>query len=1651
MKKFSIKISLVSFLLSLTILNLNIVRAQGPNAPEAASFEPVDATDMVNLSTGDFTYVLPILNVPSPEGGYPLALAYHSGIAMDQEASWTGLGWNLNPGAINRSINGYPDDYNSSLLNEYFYDKGDEVVVYSLSLSYSNGAASVGLGFSWGSHRSLGGCVSIGYGIDLGNQKLGGTIRAGTDGIGVNLGLTTKGGLTLGVGASSNGGFTGSIGFDNNGTGFNVSNNGSLNISIAQKHGRDNMVSLGFSLSSSGVGINAGVTNKTGNNVDGGVGAGVNLQFKNTVSMGDYNAQTSGLQIPLFVPTPIGIFSLSYGKQKFKYYLGKNENNIVTGPIYFNNNVNNNEVWVVMGIGNFGPVRHWYLGTFPSQEQAQNAADEANSPWCPCYPELVTSDEAFMDIYEISIADNDLSNSSIIEVDNAVFPGYDKYNVQAQGLSGSMSSRLFENGNLFGLSDKENKQGFTLTYALDGSVTSLPTHAQFNEKPYFYFDNEISTYLGFTNVSEANFNYNNSNNNILSYYANGVELNAKPRRVNSTYIDYYTIEDIRDNYSSLKGEGYLLPESGFDISSDYLPVNGIGAFKITSIEGKTYHYSLPVYNHEIVTRTHGTITARPNENQSYFEKRQLEPYATHWLLTAVTGPDYYDANNNGITDKDDYGYWVKFEYGKWSDAFVWKAPYGEDFIENEENHNIKTSIHGRKEVYYLDRVKTRTHTALFIKRERNDAKSIHWDYKSVDHRDDIEQDESDFVSRFIIGSQESLRLEKIILVKAEDDVLYTASGDNDDEIYMQISYNNSDKPAQDIGYKLTSNVINYDDNWTWLTDKAIKIIDFNYHNILAKGTPNTSTPTLNYGRLTLKSVDFKGKGGEQLMPPYSFDYINDTSYDFDITDKDEFGYKRNDNSLWSLNKITTPQGGEILIDYETHQFKNVYGSHSIVFTRYNPTYKSNFEFVNSSNTSFTIENLSGYNFGFNVGDTVHLKFTYVPTPCSSTWCPYYFYDGTATIQSYLGNNKYSIVPTSSISSSFTHQDIITHFPTTVDVTIDTNPNFVYSSGGIRVANLYTSDGTNSYRTSYTYGENESGIGYVSYLPYAPELAQELPYSFELPSPRVMYDYVTMKSYGTDNVSEGKIEYRFKVLKEKDPNSIRFGDLYEIETVNNSEHYNAIADKDVEIKSYTVKDNLASLGQLLGVTAYNSEGQILNKIENTYYSPSDPTPDQLGITKESYQSYKVVDYINNTSTLKDKWLINSSSRVKYPNLLKSSKEYKGGFEYETEFGELDTITGQALELLSTSSNGLEIKSKSIPAYYKYPEMGSKVGNINHENMLSQGTVNYNYIKNASSGLWEVSGVGITTWNNLWSYRNSSGLETTETNPDAKVWRKHKQYIWSGDLNPNGTYSSFTDNFDWTSNTQSENWINVSETTKYSRFSNILEYRDLNDNRVSSKMCDKDSKVLVSGNAWYGEVYYSGAEYIDADSNGHYFDGEVGAIHPNGRTNLHAHTGLYSVSASVNQAVLSVLMRNGEHRAGRYKISVWVEKSNYSNARITINGSTKPFNGEVVFSGNWVLMNHYEGLSAGNENISLTSANGTVYFDDFRVHLESSSIISYVYNEWDELECILNANNLGTRFEYDSQGRLIRTYAEVLDTSSTSGGFKKISENFYNYKN
>src|SRR5690606_15647621 len=163
--------------------------------------------------------------------------------------------------------------------------------------------------------------------------------------------------------------------------------------------------------------------------------------------------------------------------------------------------------------------------------------------------------------------------------------------------------------------------------------------------------------------------------------------------------------------------------------------DGIGAYKITAPDGKTYHFSLPVYHYEQVHR--GQINKLENSNfdiHNVNESREYSRYATHWLLTAITGSDFVDRpdpNNNNLFktfNKEDYGYWVELEYGKWSDGFVWRAPF------KDRTYNYNTNIRGkiadkdkgsysfgRKQIYYLDKINTKNRTALFVKEIRYDA------------------------------------------------------------------------------------------------------------------------------------------------------------------------------------------------------------------------------------------------------------------------------------------------------------------------------------------------------------------------------------------------------------------------------------------------------------------------------------------------------------------------------------------------------------------------------------------------------------------------------------------------------------------------------------------------------------------------------------------------------------------------------------------------------------------------------------------------------------------------------------------------------------------------------------------------------------------
>jgi hypothetical protein len=129
---------------------------------ETQSFEPIGTTQLVDPFTGDFNYNIGLLTVPGPNGGYPVNLSYHAGISPEMEASWVGLGWNLNAGALNRNMRGLPDDFfGSDIVKKQMTIKpnwifGLNVGVNAELLGFENlSNIGLGAGLSYNNYKGL--------------------------------------------------------------------------------------------------------------------------------------------------------------------------------------------------------------------------------------------------------------------------------------------------------------------------------------------------------------------------------------------------------------------------------------------------------------------------------------------------------------------------------------------------------------------------------------------------------------------------------------------------------------------------------------------------------------------------------------------------------------------------------------------------------------------------------------------------------------------------------------------------------------------------------------------------------------------------------------------------------------------------------------------------------------------------------------------------------------------------------------------------------------------------------------------------------------------------------------------------------------------------------------------------------------------------------------------------------------------------------------------------------------------------------------------------------------------------------------------------------------------------------------------------------
>jgi hypothetical protein len=467
------------------------------------------------------------------------------------------------------------------------------------------------------------------------------------------------------------------------------------------------------------------------------------------------------------------------------------------------------------------------------------------------------------------------------------FADYDNYYVTAQGLSGSMRPYAFQQA----LVARTRRQS-------DGNALVKSRALTFtNQRLSFRFANDFSNQ--YRQTPGATWNGTNYPFDGSPVYGNrdgtyGYDVTAN-RLIGSKHIDWFTNLEISNGTAAAKG--FVDTSSpGFSrlatVQSNDSKMQ-IGGFMITNESGVTYHYALPVYsfNEHVYTE----IVNKQKDGDTWNHLRKPGKYAYTWYLTGVTGPDYVDRGSPGF-DASDWGYWVNFSYGKWADAYSWRNP-SEGFHQDLDASYQSCSL-GQKELYYLNSITTRTHTALFEKGFRADGKGAapleadsqkeHWKdtydesyYKAITNT--YSSNQTDHVDLFFPTLQ--LRLNRILLfnnkdLPAQSSSIYNAGSD------YNLNNTPASGPTQSVAiYGLAHHgeyVIDKSDIDALGTDllaKAIRVISLQHDYKLCPGTTNSYGYEQNFydatsltGKLTLNAINFGGLGGASLLPPTRFYY-----------------------------------------------------------------------------------------------------------------------------------------------------------------------------------------------------------------------------------------------------------------------------------------------------------------------------------------------------------------------------------------------------------------------------------------------------------------------------------------------------------------------------------------------------------------------------------------------------------------------------------------------------------------------------------------------------------------------------------------------------------------------------------------------------------
>jgi hypothetical protein len=878
------------FLLQVFTPKSSLALTGGPGQPEFSSFEPVSTTQMVDPFTGDFTYNLPVLEIPGAQGGgYALSLSYHSGASPEEEASWVGYGWTLNPGAINRQKRGFPDEYKGDMIE--YWNKTPKNWTASISRGLGFEIFSYDVGVNLNASLRYNNYKGFGYTAGIGTHYASGTVSLGysvTDGEGSwSASVNPAQGITKAIRGSGD-----------------DENNPSLKSSIGRDYVNYAVGKSSFSL----VGSKYGFFTR---------GEGMRK-----MNFPKYKGAAYNLSVGVMgtvIPAQLGITA------------------DITGHYSWQNNIDQTDQEA------FGYMYSGHAGS----DDMMDYYVENNTPY---QKRDRVMGIPFHNADNFAVTGEGIGGGFRLYNKE---PGHFRPNSQSSSRTIFNIGAEIEAGQDFGgggdIGDGHQEMRIT-TWPDEGNTGNYefakPTGRDKNT--FFRFNND----LGGKAVQAPDEGTFAASLNTLNSFPPGTKkvepdipssevhtLNQGNRSERSSYIAYHTNEEMEKTNGSNKYYPYSRASSTESMvdRSDNAISDGIGELVVFNEEGTRYTYGLPVYSRNEYNMQYG-LQGTPSENIKYNylayrdisnendlelkvgEKRST-PYARSFLLTSITTPDYVDRENDGPT-RDDFGGYTKFGYDRpygsddkssGSGWYNWRVPYTGLLYQrkamSDPTDDAGTVTGGEKEMYYLDSIVTKTHIAKFYTSDRDDGRGA---------ADNVTAAKDSTAST----SQSLKKLDSIRLFALDEN---GEPGELQKTVHFEYDYSLASNVPNNVNSngKLTLKKVWFE--YECIRNARISPYEFgyqykssSYYNDLPTDLQNKYSDIINYAsNFSNENPDYdpveidpwgnyqsEGKSRHADMMPW-----------VDQDPPDDF-----DPAAWQLKAIELPSGGEIHVHYEQDDY-----------------------------------------------------------------------------------------------------------------------------------------------------------------------------------------------------------------------------------------------------------------------------------------------------------------------------------------------------------------------------------------------------------------------------------------------------------------------------------------------------------------------------------------------------------------------------------------------------------------------------------------------------------------------------------------------------------------------------------------------------------